>query len=170
MGMSGKKAAFTMFLITLAGVGVWAWIKVRKLLDEYDKTYFEYGNLSINYGAFLQNRKNLTGSFDFIIDNQGSLALKMKKLKLWVYVGGQKAAWITSLTPVVIQPNTKTTQRLYFDTPAKNIKPLLTVLASNITNIKQLDIEYKGKIYLETRWGVFPLPFTDKYKVGELMS
>lgn len=167
-----KKIIWTIFLAGLAAAGVWAYTKVNKLLKEYDKTFFKYDNFTANWmNVAFGASKNLTGSFDFIIDNQGKLNIEMKKLKLTVYVGGEKAANITSTSSVMIKPNSVTTQKLSFNTPTSYVKPLLGVLASNYSNVKDLDVKYKGTIWVKTGLGdiTVPLPFTDEYKLGELM-
>ena len=173
MAISNKQIAWSIFLAGFAALGIWGYAKVRKLLAGYDKTHFLYENMSLNYIAFLQNQKNLNGSFDFIIENPGDLKMKMKSLKMWVYIGGQKAAYIQNLTPVLIKPGEKTVQRLSFDTPTNLIKPLLGVFANNITNVKNIKVEYKGNIKIEAKvFGqtvTLPLPFTDSYTLGELM-
>ena len=167
-----KKIAWTVFLAALAGVGVWAYTKINKLLKEYELTYFKYANFSANFAAVAFGAsKTLNGGFDFIIDNQGNLDMEMKKLKLTVYVGGEKAANITSVTNVLIKPKSVTTQKLAFSTPSAFIKPLLGVLASNYSNVKDLPVKYKGTLWVKIGLGdiTVPLPFTDEYKLGELM-
>jgi LEA14-like dessication related protein len=167
-----KKIAWTVFLAALAGVGVWAYTKINKLLKEYELTYFKYANFTANWwNVAFGTSKTLTGSFDFIIDNQGNLDMEMKKLKLTVYVGGEKAANITSVTNVLIKPKSVTTQKLAFSTPSAFVKPLLGVLASNYSNVKDLPVKYKGTMWVKIGVGdiTVPLPFTDEYKLGELM-
>lgn len=167
-----KKIIWTIFLAGLAAAGVWAYTKVNKLLKEYDKTFFKYDNFTANWmNVAFGASKNLTGSFDFIIDNQGKLNMEMKKLKLTVYVGGEKAANITSMSKVLIRPKSVTTQKLAFSTQAEYVKPLLGVLASNYSNVKDLDVKYKGTMWVKIGVGdiAVPLPFTDEYKLGELM-
>lgn len=170
--MKKRTIIWSVFIAALAAAGVWAYTKANKLLKEYEKTYFLYENFTANFFAVIfGTSKNLSGSFDFIIDNQGTLNLEMTKLKLWVYVGGEKAAWITSLENVVIKPTSKTVQKLSFSTPTSLIKPLLGVIASNYDGIKDLDVEYKGTMWVKIGVGniSIPLPFTDKYKLSELM-
>jgi len=171
--MNKRVIIWSVVVAALAAAGIWAYSKVNKLLKEYDKTYFEYDNLSINFWAVLfGGSKSLNGSFDFIIDNRGNLDVEMTKLKLWVYIGGEKAAWITSRENVFIKPNEKTKQTLSFSTPITLINPMLGVLASNYNDLKNLDVEYKGTMWVKV--GVanisIPLPFNDKYKMLELIG
>lgn len=165
-----KKIVWTIFLAAMAVAGIWAYTKIKKLLVEYDKTFFLYSNFKANFFALVfGGAKNLQGTFDFTIDNQGELNMEMTKLKLWVYVGGEKAAHIVSTNNVMITPHSKTTQQLSFNTPIELIKPLTKVVAGNFDSIKQLDVVYKGTLWVKTTLGSIPLPFTDNYKLGELM-